>query len=151
VAALATGRSDAYISTELAWRVGYTGTQNFVPFQSWLISANWVWPGITGVIVLVILVALVVWSIFTKSVISLGLTMRSWIAAYWIYLFVFFYPQSSIFRILIPVFPMLAALGVSTAKASRLGKAGIVASFTVLQVCWLLTCWMYTAPDFSPP
>jgi hypothetical protein len=151
VSALATGRSDAYISTELAWRVGYTGTQNFVPFQSWLISANWFWPGITGVIVLVILVALVVWSIFTKSVISLGLTMRSWIAAYWVYLFVFFYPQSSLFRILIPAFPMLAALGVSTAKAGRLAKAGIVLSFTVLQLCWLLTCWMYTAPDFSPP
>jgi hypothetical protein len=151
VAALATGRSDAYISTELAWRVGYTGTQNFVPFQSWLISANWFWPGITGVIVLVILVGLVVWSIFTKPVISLGLTMRSWIAAYWVYLFVFFYPQSSLFRILIPAFPMLAALGVSTAKSGRLAKAGIVLSFSVLQLCWLLTCWMYTAPDFSPP
>ena len=151
VAALATGRSDAYISTELAWRVGYTGTQRFVPFQSWLISANWFLPGIAGVVVLVILVGLVAWSIFSRSVISLGLTMRSWIAAYWVYLFVFFYPQSSLFRILIPAFPMLAALGVSTAKAGRLAKAGILVSLALLQLCWLLTCWMYTAPDFSPP
>jgi len=151
VAWLATGRTDAYISTELAWRAGYTGTQHFVPFQSWLISANWYFPGLPGLAILLLLVGLVIWSVFAKSVISLGLTMRTWIGAYWIYLFVFFYPQSSTFRILIPVFPMLAALGLSTQKASRLAKFGILASFTVLQLCWLLTCWMYTAPDFSPP
>jgi hypothetical protein len=116
-----------------------------------LISANWYLPGLPGLAVLVLLVGLIVWSLFSKSVIALGLTMRTWIAAYWIYLFVFFYPQSSTFRILIPAFPMLAALGLITQKASRFAKAGILVSFTVLQLCWLLTCWMYTAPDFTPP
>jgi hypothetical protein len=151
IAWLATGRSDAYMSTELAWRAGYTGTQHFVPFQSWLISANWNLPGLPGVLVLVALVGLVVWNLFSRPMVALGLTMRSWTAAYWVYLFVFFYPQSSTFRILLPAFPMLAALGLSTQKASRLAKVGIVVSFTVLQLCWLLTCWMYTAPDFTPP
>ena len=151
IAWLATGRSDAYMSTELAWRAGYTGTQHFVPFQSWLISANWNLPGLPGVLVLVALVGLVVWNLFSKPMVALGLTMRSWTAAYWVYLFVFFYPQSSTFRILLPAFPMLAALGLSTQKASRLAKVGIVVSFTMLQLCWLLTCWMYTAPDFTPP
>ena len=151
IAWMVTGRQDAYISTELAWRAGYTGTQKFVPFQSWLISANWFWPGLTGVALLILLLCLLAWHMFSRPLMSLGLAMRSWVAGYWAYLFVFFYPQSSTFRILIPAFPMIAALGVATARASKGAKALILVVLAVLQLLWLLTCWMYTAPDFTPP
>jgi hypothetical protein len=150
VAWFSTGRMDAYISTELAWRSGYTGKTHFEPFVSWIIGFNWLSPGPSGWILLALVVGLVVWSLLLPQTIALGLTMRTWMAAYWGYLFVFFYPQSSTFRILLPMLPLFALLAVATASSkARMWFLGTALS--AFQLWWLLECWMYTAPDFTPP
>ena len=150
VAWLVTGRMDAYISTELAWRSGYTGKTHFEPFVSWIIGFNWLAPGPTGWILLAGLIGLVVWSLFLPQTLALGLTMRTWMAAYWGYLFVFFYPQSSTFRILMPMLPLFALLALITAP-SRTRSWLLGLALLVFQIWWLLECWMYTSPDFTPP
>lgn len=146
-----TGRPDAYLATELAWRSGYTGTQSFQPFVGWPIGFNWLVPGPLGVLLLVVLLALVVYSLFWRDTISLGLTMRSWVAAYWGYLFVFFFPQSSTFRILMPLLPMFGVMAIAGSRATRSGRVLLVILLIALQLWWLLECWRYTAPDYTPP
>jgi hypothetical protein len=62
-----------------------------------------------------------------------------------------FFPQSSTVRILLPAFPLIAAFAESTYRSSWLTKAILVAVAVVLQFAWLMYCWRYQAPDFSPP
>ncbi len=77
--------------------------------------------------------------------------LRIWVGAYLIYLFAVFFPQSSTPRILFPAFPLLLAFGLATTRFGWLVKGLVVALSLGLQVLWLLACWKYTAPDFTPP
>ncbi len=151
IAWLVTGQPDAYLKTELAWSYGYTGSDNLHLFQGWIVAANWDAPGGIGLVALALIVAAVVWSLLSPTTVALGLTMRTWMAAYWAYLFAFFFPQSSTWRILMPLLPLFAFLAVKTDKANRYFKALLVLVLIGLQLFWLLNCWMYTAPDYTPP
>ena len=88
---------------------------------------------------------------FTKSVKMLGHELRLWVGAYLLYVLMFFNPQSSTFRILMPAFPMVAVFALKTANLSKLAKWFILVGLTVLQMIWLAICWVYTSPDFTPP
>ena len=151
IAWLATGRFDAYVATELAWRRGYTGTDHLQLFQSWFVSANFWFGRGTGDLMVWALFAFALWMMFTPSVRNLGRVLVSFNAAYLLYLALVFFPQSSTIRILFPAFGLLVALGAKTANSKPIVRYALLALALLLQLGWLLTCWRYSAPDFSPP
>jgi hypothetical protein len=146
-----TGRADAYLSTELAWRAGFTGHVKLVPIEGWFISSSWYFGQVFGPFLLIAALCSTLWVMFSPGVKALGNELRLWVGAYFVYLLLVFFPQSSTLRILLPAFPLFAALGTSTIKANRWLKMALLLVFIFCQFTWLVTCWMYTAPDTSPP
>ncbi|MBW8871458.1 MAG: hypothetical protein JF618_04565 [Leifsonia sp.] len=154
IAAVATGSWSAYTDTELAWRAPYIGYTHLLPFAPWFQGADW-WassmlgiPGWVGVVALVVIVALFGVLLFSPAVKRLGVDLRFWIAAYSLYLFAVFFPQSSTFRLLMPLFPLLGALALPRGWIYRVG---MVVLFVALQIGWVAICWTIDGYDWSPP
>ena len=88
---------------------------------------------------------------FIPQVRALGLELNAFVASYFVYLLMFFFPQSSILRILMPTFLLYGALAQGFVQWSKIWRWFALAILVLLQLGWLLTCWRYQAPDFSPP
>jgi len=143
-----TGSATAYTDTELAWRSAYIGYQELVPFAAWFQSGVW-WLGQPlGILVVVALILGFAVLMFTPAVRSLGVDLRLWVVSYALYLLAVFFPQSSVFRLLMPMFPLLGAL----ARPRSIVYRVVV---TLLLVCgqwgWLLLCWGVDGADWTPP
>jgi hypothetical protein len=144
----ATGSLSAYTDTELAWRAPYIGYVELTPFTPWFQSGAW-WLGVplgTSVVVALILGFTVL--MFTPAVRRLGVDLRLWVASYAVYLLAVFFPQSSTFRLLMPMFPLLGAAAV---PSNRWYRAGMVVLCIVGQWVWLLVCWGVDGADWTPP
>lgn len=150
VAWFATSRPDAYLATEMSWRAGYGAGSNFLPFTGWIASFNYYFGNPVGWFALATLLAWLVWMFTWPSVRSLGV-LNLWAIAYLLYLFAVFFPQSSTWRILFPAFVLAGPLATRVGRLSGWAKLLVVIAATVLQVWWMLNCWKYTAPDFTPP
>lgn len=151
-AAVATGDLMAYTDTELAWRSAYIGHQELLPFTPWFQSALW-WIGPEhgpwlGPLVVLLLVGGFAALMFTPAVRRLGVDLRLWIASYALYLLAVFFPQSSTFRLLMPLFPLLGALAVPRSPVYR---ASLLIVGVVLQWGWLLIGWGVDGRDWTPP
>ena len=151
IAAITTGRLDAYLATELAWRAGYTDSSHLLPFSGWFISGAFHLGSGVGELAVIGLVAFAVWALGTHSVKALGIELQLFTLSYLVYLFAVFFPQSSTPRLLLPAFGLLAGLAVASAAWSKPARGAILALSVLGQVLWLLVCWKYTAPDFTPP
>ena len=151
IAAIATGRPDAYLKTELAWRAGYTDSAELEPFTGWFISGAFHLGSGIGELAVLGLVAFAVWALATQSVKALGPELRFFTISYLVYLFAVFFPQSSTPRLLFGAFGLLAGFAVASAAWSKPARAAILVLSVLGQVVWLLVCWKYTAPDFTPP
>jgi len=86
--------------------------------------------------------------LFTPAVRRLGPDLRFWSASYAVYLLAVFFPQSSTFRLLVPLFPLLGAVA---APRSRVYRIGIVVACIVGQLLWLFACWWFNGYDWTPP
>ena len=146
-----TGRFDAYVSTELAWRLGYTGHSKLIPFEGWWISFGYHFGNWFGPVLLVAVIAVTTWMLLSKPVAALGNELRLWCASYIVYLLLVFFPQSSTWRILLPVFPLYGALAVISVRWPKWGRALLVAAAILTQLAWLATCWYYQEPDYTVP
>ncbi|WP_323743033.1 MULTISPECIES: hypothetical protein [unclassified Rathayibacter] len=153
IAWAATGSATAYTDTELAWRSAYIGYQELLPFTSWFQGGAW-WGtwwfgtpslGITIVIALVLAFLGILAAPWTRR---LDLFSRAWVAGYAVYLFAFFFPQSSTFRLLSPMFPLAGALAV---PRSLLFRIVMVALGIAGQVVWISICWAVVGSDWTPP
>jgi len=148
-----TGELSGYTETELAWRAGYVGHQELVPFTAWFQGGAW-WadfvglPAWVGMLVVVVLIAGFALLLVLPAVRRLGTDIRLWLASYGLYLLAVFFPQSSTFRIVMPMFPLVGALAVPRARWYRWS---IVVVFLALQWVWLHICWAVSAYDWSPP
>lgn len=131
-AAVATGDPAAYLDTELAWRRAWVGAEEtFIPFAGTIQAAAmwfslwfpaWSAAGTGGVVALLLLVAgLGALLIRSRSVRALGPEIRLWSAGYLIYLLAVFFPQSSTFRLLLPLSPLAGALALPPSRAWRIG------------------------------
>jgi len=78
----------------------------------------------------------------------LSVNMRLWLASYAIYLLAVFFPQSSTFRLLMPLFPALGALAVPRSKIYRIG---LVLVCIAGQVGWMTIAWGVDGRDWTPP
>ncbi|SFR74407.1 hypothetical protein SAMN05428970_1712 [Agromyces sp. CF514] len=148
VAAIGTGDLHAYTDTELAWRAAYIGYGELVPFTAWFESGGW-WLGqpLGTIAVLALLLGFGL-LLVTPAVRRLGVDIRLWSTSYALYLLAVFFPQSSVFRIASPLFPLLGAAAIPRARWYRWG---IVVVFLALQVGWLLICWGIDGRDWTPP
>jgi hypothetical protein len=151
IAAITTGRLDAYLATELAWRAGYTDSSHLLPFSGWFISGAFHLDSGIGEITVLGLVAFAIWALNTRSVRALGLELQVFTFSYLVYLFAVFFPQSSTPRLLFGAFGLLAGFAVASANWSKPARGVILVLSVLTQVLWLLVCWKYTAPDFTPP
>lgn len=153
IAGWVTGVPNAYLETELAWRSAYIGYQELIPFTPWVYAAQW-WsahfgyPEMGGYVLLGVLVIGFTLFLFTPAVKKLGIDVRFWLASYGLYLLAVFFPQSSTFRLLVPLFPVLGAVA---APKSKIYRVIMVVLFIVLQWGWLLICWRIDGYDWSPP
>lgn len=153
IAGLVTGVPTAYLDTELAWRSAYIGYQELIPFTPWIHAAQW-WttsfgyPEVGGYVLLGALVVGFFVFLFTPAMKKLGVDVRFWLASYALYVLAVFFPQSSTFRLLAPLFP---ALGAVAAPKSKVYRVFMVVLFIVLQWGWLLICWRIDGYDWSPP
>ncbi|WP_419819276.1 hypothetical protein [Glaciibacter flavus] len=160
IAWVATGDMSAYTDTELAWRMPYIGYVDLVPFTAWFQGAHW-WivfalaPGapevgkwVAAIIIVVLLIVAFVVVLFLPAVRRLGVDIRFWLASYGLYLLAVFFPQSSTFRLLMPMFPLLGAVA---QPRSRVYRIALVVIAVALQWGWLLIAWGVDGADWSPP
>ncbi len=141
IAAAATGVPDAYVRTEAAWRALWMPDPTFVPFTGWGFAAGFwaermVGPGVApllGAVLLVVVIGGFAVLLFTPAVRRLGVLNRLWLGAYALYLLAVFFPQSSLFRLLMPMAPLAGA-----AVPRRPGaRALLLAGCAALQALWL--------------
>jgi hypothetical protein len=84
----------------------------------------------------------------SRPVKALGVDVRLWLVSYALYLLAVFFPQSSTFRLLVPLFPLVGALAV---PRSRLYRVAVVLAVIALQWVWLLVAWRVDGYDWTPP
>lgn len=152
-----TGSISAYTDTELAWRAGYVGHGELVPFAGWFEGiAFWMrFLGASAGAAMPLAVATVVVStlLFAGFLLSpwgrrLGVDLRLWLVGYLVYLMAVFFPQSSTWRLLLPLAPALGAFAV---PRSRVLRGGLVLLGVVGQCVWVYFCWIRLPGDWSPP
>lgn len=148
IAAAATGSITAYTDTELAWRAPYIGYRELVPLTPWVLGADFWVPGGLGVVLLIILVGGFVAFMFSPWVRRLGVDLRFWVASYALYLLAVFFPQSSTFRLLLPVFPLWGAVAQPRSWVYRLA---VVLLCVAGQAGWIYIAWWVDGYDWTPP
>ena len=137
IAWLSTGDLRAYTDTESAWRYG-----DLVPFKPWLTMAGHLFGPVFGPVLLVAVLVAAVLYLTSPSVRRLGLELQLWCASYLLYLLVFLNPQTSTFRLLLPLFPL--ALSTAWLSRSRAYRGTVVAAFALLQIVWVVWLWRWT-------
>ncbi|WP_048680434.1 hypothetical protein [Kocuria sp. HSID16901] len=142
-----TGRVDAYTATETAWR-----GEHLLPVQPW-IQQSLTYFGDPGPVILLALVVGFVALMHSRVVLTtIPLRLRFWCYAYVAYLLVFLFPQSSTFRLLLPMFPLAAPLmAVSDSKAYR---TVILLGAAIGQLIWVGWLWHWkelpSGGDYPP-
>lgn len=148
IAWVATGVPKAYTDTELAWRQDYIGRRPLVPFAPWIQGFDWWFHEPLGAVLLVLVVAGFAAFLLMPAARVMGPELRIWSAAYFVYLLAVFFPQSSTWRILMPLFPTL----VLVARPRWLGyRVVLVVVAIALQVAWVYWCWWINGYDWTPP
>ncbi|GAA2748900.1 hypothetical protein GCM10009869_02510 [Amnibacterium kyonggiense] len=145
IAALATGRPDAYFATESAWRALWMPDSSITFFEPWLFAADfwatkvlgsgpaaWVAP-----VVVLLLVGAFAALLLSPWARRLGITVRLWAASYALYLLAVFFPQSSVFRLLMPMAPLAGAVAPRATSARVL----VLLVSLALQGLWLWVCY----------
>lgn len=102
----ATGERGAYTDTMGAWR----GSGVVEPFVPWLGMSKYAFGETWGPVLLVVVPVVIVAMVAGPWASGLGAELRTWSVAYPAYLAAVLDPFTSIFRYLIPMFPLLAVL-----------------------------------------
>ncbi len=133
-----TGERTAYTDTETAWR----GSE-LVLFKPWFDAGVDLVGPLWGPVLPVLFVGLVALYLNSKAVRRIGLELRIWCAMYLLYLLAVLHPQSSTFRMLLPLFPL--ALAAAFISRSRAYRGSVLVMFSVLQIVWVVWLWQFSA------
>lgn len=156
IAAVVTGDPDAYLQTELAWRRHWLDDSiaQFIPFEGFVQGAVF-WFESWGLGLIVACVALVVTIVgvamvllFAPGVKRLGVEIRLWSASYIVYLLAVFFPQSSIFRLLVPLSPLWGAVAM---PRSVWWRCGVLAGCLLGQWWWIYNVYAVGAHYWQIP
>ena len=129
-----TGRIDAYTATETAWRQG-----DLAPVAPW-ISQGIAYFGYFTILLFPLLIvgyAAFLASPLVKRVLASPIIL--WCACYGAYLLIFLNPQSSTFRLLLPLFPLM--LPIVAISSSRAYRWLLIGSGALLQLVWVGWLW----------
>jgi hypothetical protein len=155
IAGVVTGDPTGYLETELSWRRSWTGESGgFVPFDGFVQAAAiwfrlWGLPEAWGYVALALGVAAVAAALlFAPPVRRLGAEVRLWSASYLIYLLAVFFPQSSIFRLLVPLSPLFGALAVPRSTPWRVG---VLAACLLGQWWWIYNMFALASTYYQIP
>ncbi|KRE84221.1 hypothetical protein [Arthrobacter sp. Soil764] len=132
----ATGDPEAYTKTETVWR-----GRDLVPFKPWFDTGVELFGPVLGLLAPLVFVGLFAAMLFLPPVVRLGTELRLWCACYMGYLLMFLHPQTSTFRMLLPLFPL--ALGAALLSRSRAYRGTVVAMFLLLQIVWIVWLWAW--------
>lgn len=136
IAWAATGDPLAYTKTETVWR-----GDDLVPFKPWFDTGQMLFGPLLGTLAPFVFVALFALLMLGKPVRALGTELRLWCTCYMGYLLVFLHPQTSTFRMLLPLFPLaLSAAWLSRSKAYR---GTVLVMFVLLQIVWIVWLWAW--------
>ena len=133
-----TGDRSAYTDTETAWR-----GSGLVLFKPWadagveLVGPFW------GPVLPVLLVVLAALYFNSRAVRRIGFELRVWSAMYLLYLLAVLHPQSSTFRMLLPLFPL--ALAAALISGSRAYRWSVLVMFGILEIVWVVWLWQFAA------
>lgn len=136
VAWATTGDPAAYTKTETVWR-----GHDLVPFKPWFDAGVGLFGPVLGLAAPVVAAALFAGALFLAPVMRLGVELRLWCACYMGYLMVFLHPQTSTFRMLLPLFPL--ALAVALVSRSRAYRWTVILMFVLLQIVWIVWLWAW--------
>lgn len=131
-----TGDIQAYTKTETVWR-----GHDLVPFKPWFDTGILLFGPVLGVLAPFLFVALFTLLMLCRPVRALGTELRLWCACYMGYLLLFLHPQTSTFRMLLPLFPL--ALGAALVSRSRAYRGTVVIMFVLLQIVWIVWLWAW--------
>lgn len=156
IVALATGDFTGYTDTELAWRRPYIGPVELVPFTAWWQGAQWWLGDAIGPVALVLVLVAAASSFALPQMRRMPVALRCWIIAYAVYLLAVFFPQSSTFRLLLPLAPVLGAVaaGALGVRPRWLRTALVVLLLAVSiagQYGWVHIAWWIDGIDWTPP
>jgi hypothetical protein len=133
IAALVTGVPDAYFLTEQAWRALWMPGASFAYFTPWLFAANfWLGP-VAGPVLLTVVILGFALLLVSRPVRRVGSLARLWSASYALYLLAVFFPQSSLFRLLMPLAPLAGALVPRSVPA----RVAVLCVSVALQALWM--------------
>ena len=142
IAGVVTGDPGAYLATELSWRRNWLpgGQHAFVPFDGFLQAVDfwfstWGLSAVLGYVVLAVgVLGIAALLLFEPHVKKLGVELRLWAASYLVYILAVFFPQSSIFRLLLPLSPLWGAVAMPRVRAWRVA---VLALCLVGQWWWI--------------
>lgn len=137
IAWMYTGEQSAYTDTETAWRYS-----ELVPFLPWFERGNALFGPLLGAIFPVLLVVFVYFAFTSKPMRAVGIQMQLWCFSYFFYIFAFLNPQTSTFRLLIPLFPI--ALAVVLMSRSRAYRWSTAIMYVLMQIVWVYWLWRWT-------
>ncbi|MFF1251140.1 hypothetical protein ACFVYC_01385 [Pseudarthrobacter sp. NPDC058329] len=133
---VATGDIQAYTKTETVWR-----GHDLVPFKPWFDAGVDLFGPVLGVLAPFIFAALFGAMLYLPPVVRIGVELRLWCACYMGYLVMFLHPQTSTFRMLLPLFPL--ALGAALLSRSKAYRGTVVVMFVLLQIVWIVWLWAW--------
>lgn len=133
-----TGERTAYTDTETAWR-GST----LVLFKPWFDAGVELVGPFWGPVLPLFFVALAALYLNSRAVRRMGPELRIWCAMYLVYLLAVLHPQSSTFRLLLPLFPL--ALAAAFISGSRAYRWSVLVLFGTLQIVWVVWLWQFSA------
>ncbi len=140
-----TGDPSAYLQTELAWRRAWLGDHGgFVPFDGFVRAAplwfgQWGLPPWLGYIALgALVVGIAAVLVRSRRIRALGMPVRLWSISYVLYLLAVFFPQSSTFRLLVPLSPLWGAVA---APRSTLWRVSVLVLCIAAQWWWILNMY----------
>lgn len=154
-----TGDRTAYTDTMAAWRTG----GQLVPLKPWLWMSEWVFrdaeshAATLGPVALAAVATTLVVLAVGPWAARLGPVLRAWCLAYPAYLALVLDPFTSIFRYLLPLFPLLVViLGGGWADRRLPRGLGVRATVLVLlgvlgQAVWIWQLLVYVPPSDYPP
>ena len=133
---VATGDIEAYTKTETVWR-----GHDLVPFKPWFDTGIQLFGPVLGVLAPFIFAGLFALLLLSPPVRKLGTELRLWCACYMAYLLLFLHPQTSTFRMLLPLFPL--ALSAALLSRSRAYRGTVIVMFVLLQIVWIVWLWAW--------
>jgi hypothetical protein len=148
-----TGSSSAYTDTMASWR-SYAKVELFVPWVDRVQDPTW-GPWLVGGPIVILLMVAGPWAR------NLGADLRTWTLGYTFYLVATLDPFTSIFRYLVPLFPLLVVV-LGAGWADRRGNTWrrllwrfvpLVVAFVACQYWWTDVLWRYVPSptgDYPP-